>query len=90
MFFHGAFSLAASALHEVLSSDVPIRALPQVTLPENVFGWQWCARSLFEDIRPLIGANAAMRFLTAATPFLSGERPSLPSVQAYLKQKQAG
>ncbi len=85
-FARNAFA-AASALHEVLSSDVPRRAFLPVTLPENIYGWQWCAGSLFEDVRPLVGSNAAVRFLVAAIPRLSGESPKLSAVETWLKKQ---
>ncbi|MGO9846051.1 MAG: hypothetical protein ACLPKT_05450 [Methylocella sp.] len=89
-FFARRTERAAKGLCAFITSDIIEAALPPVDLPDNIHGWQWCAGSLFEDIRPLVGNNAAMRFLTAVIPHLSGERPSLPSVKARLKQKQVG
>ena len=45
VFSHNAFA-AASALHEFLSSDVPVRALLPVHLPENIRSWEWAAPTL--------------------------------------------
>jgi hypothetical protein len=83
VFSHGAFA-AASALHELLSSDVPVRALPQVTV--SAFGWQWSAPSLAADLAP-IGKAASARFIAATTPLLTGESPKPAAVAMWLKQQ---
>jgi hypothetical protein len=82
-FSHGVFA-AASALHEVLSSDVPVRALPEVTLPENIRSWEWAAPSLYVDIKQIIGPTAGLRALVAMIPALTGETPAFATVKAYL------
>lgn len=88
-FFSGNAERAAHRMHDFITSDVPERALPPVTLPGNVFGWQWCALSLCADVEALIGFNAAVRFIVAVVPLLSGENPKMASVQSWLKQRKS-
>jgi hypothetical protein len=83
-FSHNAFA-AASALHEFLSSDVPVRALPQMTV--SAFGWQWTAPSLAADLTPLIGKAGAARFIASTAKLLTGESPKPSAVAMWLKQQ---
>lgn len=87
-FFSRNTERAAHRMHDFITSDVPERALPLVTLPENVAGWQWCSLSLYCDVKALIGANAAVRFIVAVVPLLSGETPKMASMQTWLKQQK--
>ena len=82
------FSRKAERTAKAIYRAIFATELPRVDLPEMVRGWQWCARSLFEDIAPMIGSNAAVRFIAAAIPKLCGETPKAGSVQAWLKQKK--
>jgi hypothetical protein len=79
---------AANAMHAFAFSDIPRTALPVIELPENVPGWQWAAPSLHADAAALIGANAAVRFLVAAIPKLTGETPKLSTVHTWLKKQR--
>ncbi len=87
-FFSQKIERAAQAMRAFTTSDVVRKALPPVTLPESVFGWQWCARSLYEDIAPMIGTNATARFIVAAIPKLTGENPKLSAVETWLKKRR--
>jgi hypothetical protein len=80
--------IAANALHRAIGSDVVERVLPPVALSENVFGWQWCGRTLHEDVAALIGSNAAIRFLAAAIPMISGEHPTPAAIATWLRQRR--
>lgn len=86
-FFSRNAERAAKAVCGFISSDVVASALPAVTLPENVFGWQWCASSLYADVEAMIGANAAVRFIVAAIPSLTGESPKLSAVTTWLRKR---
>ena len=89
-FFSRRAENAAKAMQAFLNSDIPATALGPVELPTNVSGWQWAAPSLYADIAPLIGSNAAVRFLTAAIPLLSGEKPKPAAIAIWLKQHKSG
>lgn len=87
-FFSRATKTAAGKLYEAIASDQVKTALPKMTLSENVSSWQWCGRSLYDDIAPLIGSNAAIRFLAAAIPLLSGEHPQAGAIATWIKQQK--
>lgn len=89
-FFGRNTSRAVAALSGALCSDLPERALPAVDLVTSGEGWRWVCPSLYSDLKDLLGANAALRFVHAVLPTVSGQSPSLPTIKAYLKQKQAG
>lgn len=84
-FFARNTAVAAQALFDFITGDIPTIALPSVQLPENIFGWQWCGVSLFADVAALIGANAAARFVAEAVPLLTGEKTSAASVASQIK-----
>jgi hypothetical protein len=46
-------------------------------VPDQVRGWQWVAPSLYQDLKPLLGANTAARFIALVVPLLTGEKPKL-------------
>jgi hypothetical protein len=80
--------IAARALERAIGSDVVERVLPPIALSENVSGWQWCGRTLFEDVAPLIGSNAAVRFMESAIPLVSGEHPKASAIAVWIKQQR--
>jgi hypothetical protein len=80
--------IAARALQRAIGSDVVEKVLPPVALSENVSGWQWCGRTLFEDVAPLIGSNAAVRFMESAIPLVSGEHPKASAIAVWIKQQR--
>jgi hypothetical protein len=89
-FFGRNTSRAAKELCDVVLSDLPKRALPQIDLPTSGEGYRWVAPTLYRDLKDLLGANAALRFVHAVLPKVSGQSPSLPTIKLYLKQNQSG
>ena len=87
-FFSQKAERAAQTMCDFITGDVPFHALPEVTLPETVTGWQWCATALRADLESLLGARAAARFIAAAAQLLSGERPSVVSVARLFHKKK--
>jgi hypothetical protein len=87
-FFERNATRALQALCDAIASDLPERSLPPVTLSENIPGWKWCGKSLHEDAAPLIGCNAAFRFLALAIPLVSGEHPKAAAIATWIKQQR--
>ena len=83
-FFSRKAEKAAKATHAFLSSDLLKATLPLVELPDQLSSWKWVAPSLYQDLKRLLDANAACRFLLAAIPLLTRERPK--TVRAWLQK----
>jgi hypothetical protein len=86
-FFGRQTARAAKELRDVLLSDLPRRALPPVDLPTSGEGWRWTAPSLYADLKDLLGANSALRFVCAVLPRLCNEKPAAPTVKAFLRHR---